>query len=229
MCKKKKLGPWIVLACVLAAGVHVVGCAQESFDNYKDFDTVVTAYDPEYADEFTSNATFAMPESVFDLSQFVDDPIEFKGEYEQELLDWVAQNMADLGYDRLEITGDPFEMQTEADVIVYIGAVAQENWTYGYYYNYWYGWYWYYPVSGVAINYDTGSVIMAMVDPDLVDEEDETVPVIWSAGLRGLLGYHSQSEVEALVDQAFKQSEYLRVGDPVPAKPGLGGPDAGLN
>lgn len=229
MCKMKKPGQWIVLACVLAAGAHVVGCAQESFDSYKDFDVVVTAYDSDYEAEFANNATFAMPEKVFDLSEFVDDPIELEGENEQQLLDWVAENMADLGYDRVEITGDPFEMQTEADVIVYIGAVAQENWAYGYYYNYWYGWYWYYPVSGVAINYDNGSVILAMVDPDLVDEEAETVPVVWSGGLRGLLGYRSLSDVKALVDQAFDQSAYLRVGDPVPAKPGLGGPDAGLN
>jgi hypothetical protein len=231
MCNMEKPRQWIGLVCVLIIGAWLAGCSRDSFSSYTDFDTVITAYHPDYEGEFAKNRTFAMPEEVFDLSDFVNDPIDLDPKYNQLVLDTVADNMAEFGYDRLAIEGDPFEMETEADVIVYVGAVAQEDWVYGTTYNYWYGWYWYYPVSGVSVNFDNGTIVIAMVDPDLAYEQEdrEILPVVWSGGLRGLLGYHSSSEIVAGVDKAFDQSQYLRVGDPVASKPGLGAPDAGSN
>jgi hypothetical protein len=232
VCNMKKPKKWIGLACVLIVGAGLVDCSRDSFSSYKDFDAVVTAYNTDYQDEFENNRTFAMPEEVFDLSDLADDPIDLNGKYNQLVLDRVADNMAELGYDRVPIAGDPFEMVTDADVIVYVGAVAQENWVYGSGYYCSYGWCWYYPVNGVAVNFDNGTIILTMVDPDLAEEVDAgnaNIPVVWSGGLRGLLGYHSPSEVEGGIDQAFDQSQYLRVGEAVPSKPGLGAPDAGTN
>ena len=156
---------WTWLVCALIVGAWLAGCSRESFSSYQDFDVVITAYDPEYLDEFENNRTFAMPEEVFDLSDLINDPIEREGKYDQRILNRVAINMAEMGYDRLEITGDPSEMNTEADVIVYVGAVAQENW--GYVTYYWYGYYWYYPPT-VKVNLDNGTIVFTMVDPDLV-------------------------------------------------------------
>jgi hypothetical protein len=222
----KKPRQWIGLVSVLIVGAWLTGCSRDSFSSYKDFDTVISVYDPEYEDEFENNRTFAMPEEVFDLSDVVNDPIEHDGKYDQQILDRVAENMAELGYHREVITGDPSEMNTDADVIVYVGAVAQEDW--GYVSYYWYGWYWYYPTT-VTVNFDNGTIVFTMVDPDLADEEAEVMPVIWSGALRGLLGYHSTSQVMSGIDQAFNQSPYLRVGPPVASEPGLGAPDAGSN
>ncbi|MCP4197946.1 MAG: DUF4136 domain-containing protein [Proteobacteria bacterium] len=82
------------------------------------------------------------------------------------------------------------------------------------------------------MNLDNGSIFMVMVDPDLAGQNeagDDEIPLVWSGGLKGLLGNNSRSDIESGINKAFTQSPYLRVGPAVPSKPGLGEPDAGTN
>ncbi|MCP4197945.1 MAG: DUF4136 domain-containing protein [Proteobacteria bacterium] len=134
----KKPRQWVGLACLLIAGAWLTGCSLDSLSP-DDFDAVVTIYRTDYLDDFEDNKTFAMPEKVFDLSDLMDDAIDIDVGNGQFVLDAVAENMAELGYDRVVITGDPLEMNTDADVIVYVGAVAQEAWAYGTGCYWWYG------------------------------------------------------------------------------------------
>ncbi len=73
----------------------------------------------------------------------------------------------------------------------------------------------------MPVNYPTGSFIITMGKPDEIeigDDGEEIIPVIWAAGLRGLISGSDTNKVrriERSIDQAFDQSPYLWVGDPI--------------
>jgi hypothetical protein len=92
-----------------------------------------------------------------------------------------------------------------------------------YYYD---DYYYYYPA--VYAEWETGSVLMALLNPKEIEPNVKHMPVVWAAGLRGFVDYYrTEGEISAAVAQAFAQSDYLRVSEPVPSEPGLEAPDAG--
>ena len=69
------------------------------------------------------------------------------------------------------------------------------------------GWYYPYPV---ATSYTSGTLVMTMVDPNM-ESADGRVRAIWTGAINGLLSdVYSSSRVENGVNQAFKQSPYLK-------------------
>lgn len=198
-----------LLTLLLGVGTLSQGCYRESFDYWTELDTVVTIREPDR--DFSEYRTFAMPEQVFDLSDRIEEPIEVTDEYDQDILDRIAENLADRGWTRV---GDV----DEADVLVLNGKVASEFSVY--YYYYWYYPYWiYYPPQTVQANYPVGTLNTIMVKPDeteLVDGLD-TVPAIWHANAFGVLDVSSTplQRIEGLIDQEYDQSTYLEVGDAV--------------
>jgi len=214
----RKLPP---LGAVLVIGLGLAGC-NDSLDENDDYNSVITLREP--GKDFTAYATFAMQEVVVDLSSRSDDPIELDHSIDDEILNAVAKQMAAKGYDRITDA-------TAADVHVVVGAVASNNWSwYGYYPWYGYGYdsyYWYYPPVAVPVNTPTGSVIVLMIDANEAEQGDGGItlaPVVWAASARGLLSSTSANATRAinLIDQMFDQSPYLKVGEPVDAKPGIG-------
>jgi hypothetical protein len=205
------------LSIWVGAATLLTGCYVNTFDEPADYDEIATVYDPDY--DFTHNKTYAMPERIFDLSNFVEDSVPMDFEHEDVILKEIADQMADLGYDRVADPRSP-----DADVVLAVGAVTEENWVYGYYY--YYDYYYYYPPVSVSVDYEVGTVIISMLNPKNVNEDMNTIPVVWVAGLRGFVDYYrSESEVQSAVAQAFKQSSYLKVGKPVKSEPGLEAPE----
>ncbi len=111
-----------------------------------------------------------------------------------------------------------------SDVVLLISVSSATNT--GIFYNpgWWGYWGWYpgwggsYPGYGMGYpggyplgySYSTGSVFMTMVDPSMIDTENETFGVVWLATINGLLkssGSTGGTRVSEGINQAFKQSE----------------------
>lgn len=211
-----------VFVCLAATG-----CYPGTFDSTEETDLVGTFFDE--GRDYSDAMTYAMPDEVYDLEDLdIDGVLEHDTQFDQLALDLVADNMADLGYERLDDPEDP-----DADRVMLVGVVVKNNWYiyypgWGYYPPYWGGgWGYWYPYP-VPVNYPSGSIIIAMISPDERDEEQQLVPVVWMAGLHGYVTSSETPEstrrrITYGINQAFSQSSYLRVGDPVDPGDGADG------
>ena len=144
--------------------------------------------------------------------------------YDQQILEAIRRNMDALGYEELErSSSDP------PDVLLEVGSIAANNWVayttypwWGYYYGWWggyYGWYLYYPYypATTVVNYPTGTIFMQLVSVKDADPVNERLPVAWTGVVRGITDYsdvNPVTRINTLIDQAFTQSPYLKVGSP---------------
>ncbi len=209
---------------VFAMALALNSCGLDSgFNSVADFDVVVTIYDDEA--DFGALQTYAMPDSVAHL-EFIEgrsgDGARVTRTYDQAILDEVAGNLEAAGYVRED---DP---ETNGADFVVLVSVTSTDWllwsSYGWY-DYW-GWYpgWDYwggypgygygypPCYGCATvnEFSTGSVIIDMLD--VANADEEIMPIIWTAGINGLLEGTTSSIERRIVDnieQAFEQSPYL--------------------
>jgi hypothetical protein len=190
---------------IIAASLILCSCGLDSgFNSIADFDVIVTIYD-EGAD-FGDFETYAMPDSVAYLGGDSGGSGRSRDEgiYDQLILDELAANLEG------------------ADVVVLAG-VTSTDWEVWISYP-WYDWgYWgdysgysyYYPPChgcGGSYTFTTGSLLVIMEDRNDADPDEETIPVIWAAGMNGLLeGSTSsiRSRIADGIEQAFAQSSYL--------------------
>jgi hypothetical protein len=178
---------------------------------------LVTTFFDQNAD-FGAIRTFAMPDEVIERegSQPIDQAAK------DLILREVIRNMAALGYQR--------ELQPEtngADVVVLVTAnqtTTRETWvSYPWWggWGFWPGWGgwccfgpgwgWSYPWVA-TVQYTTGSVFIDMVDPNKADQGTSVIPVVWGAGIDGLVsGSPDNSRIVSTIGQAFRQSPYLGV------------------
>jgi hypothetical protein len=199
---------------IVAAALVLCSCGLDSgFNSIADFDVTVTLYDDQF--EFGDIQTYAMPDTVAHLG--ADDGSSVDTTYDQLILDELAYWFGEMGYVREE---DP--EANGADVVVLAGVTSTE-WEVWISYP-WYDWgYWgdysgysyYYPPCpgcGGSYKFTTGSLLVIMEDRNAADEDEETIPVIWAAGMNGLLEGSAVSIGNRIVDgieQAFVQSPYL--------------------
>ena len=142
-----------------------------------------------------------MPDSVVQIG----DGEEVSGEFDQQILDRIKQNLLTLGY--IEEV-DP----QDADVHV-VPFKTNTTWVSGG--CYWY-WSWWYPYPGycypVAYTYSTGSIVIAMTDPGNTAVEN----ALWTAAINGLISGSGAADISNRInnniDQAFIQSPYLGEG-----------------
>jgi hypothetical protein len=200
--------------CALAAMVVLLTqCYPEGPDYIDQYDLVYSNYDPDY--DFTARKTFAMPDKILKID---DDLINGTGinyvniAYSSLMLAKIRQNMLDNGWNEVGIADRP-------DVLIAPSAFELTTYYYydwGYYYDWWYGGYypgggWYYPYP-VVEGYSTGSLVVAMVDPNDISANDKA-RVTWVFVINGLLeGSTSNFNARMTkgINQAFEQSQYLK-------------------
>ncbi|QQS50525.1 MAG: DUF4136 domain-containing protein [Bacteroidota bacterium] len=210
----KKILPISSLAVLLTL---MVGCYPGGPEYYSDLDIVITDYKAEYWSS-SEPATYYMPDSLNWIFDKIDEDnnIDLPRGSDAFILGLVASNMASAGYLRV----DTFNINNPTDVVVFVQALAIDNTYVGWYpgYPYWgYGGYWggYYPYYGypVTYSYSTGTVLIEMVDGPTIDIEKGLLPIVWLAGIDGLLRESTASNQEYIakgINQAFKQSPYLK-------------------
>ena len=197
----------------------------------EDLDIAATIYDKAYYDgpegsvnKFENLITFTVADTIVHIVESgTEDNIS--RQYDDFVLEQVRLNMLKLGF--VEETNPEIN---SADVTVTVSALSSEHEVYTWY-PYW-GWYWGYPYKSTAAqkstgtysyyypwypyssyySYQSGSVLMEMVDVARINPDVEAIPVIWAGILNGVLESSESGVKNRLskgIDQCFIQSPYL--------------------
>jgi len=190
---------------ILVLALSLASCYPGGIEYYEDTDVVYTDYEVDY--DFLSMSTYSMPDNVVRISGNIiegEDPEFIKEPYNTQIINRIAENMADLGWTRVD---DP----ADADLVLF--PASWTNTTIYYWYDYWCwyypyycGWGWGYPSGGVS-SYTTGTLVMTLV----ADGEEYVEPSrVWTGAVNGLLsGANNINRIYKGIDQTFEQSPYL--------------------
>jgi hypothetical protein len=184
------------------------GCYPGDIDDVEELDTVSTFFAQN--SDFASVHTFALIDSVVPIPEDETIPVSLSA----AVLNTTRENLTALGW--TELTG---AASRNADVVV-ATAVSSITYVYQDWYAYWgwwpywdaswagWGWYWPYPVTYV---YDIGTVSVTMVEQRAARADEQLIPVIWQAFVRGVAQTTGDNAARAAggIDQAFAQSDYL--------------------
>jgi hypothetical protein len=217
---KKGITKWhLVIFVLIASSLIVVSCYRDYGLSVTDYDTIVTVYDKNF--NYKVNKNFAMPDTVLHLlGENEEDNIS--RQYDDLMLSTVATNMTNYGYTRV-----PFDTTQAAPDLVVLVSVASQTWrgyTWSPGWGYWGGWGWwgwgpgyggYYPGYAVPYEFETGTIIIELLDPDEENPNNQTeAQIIWNGGINGLLAnttVGTSSRISTNIDNAYKQSPYLNV------------------
>ncbi len=213
---------------VLLAGALVVlglgiACYPGSIENVQETDVIVTRRDT--SANFASFLLYAMPDTVVQINDTAEGAVELPHDNDSLIVALVEQNLAALGYVRVNIPDPPAQPSPDSVPSFYllVSAAAYNvsyytyypGWGYwgwwpgwGYYPGYGPGWGWGYPGYIGKTSFDQGTLFMDFVEPTTQD----TIPVLWTGALRGILTGSGAAMRTRLVDgihQAFIQSPYL--------------------
>ena len=218
----------ILAGAVVVLGL-VVACYPGSIENVQETDVVVTRRDT--SANFASFLLYAMPDTVVQINDTAEGSVELSHEFDGLMIATVEQNMAALGYVRVDIPDDPNDLPQDSvpDLLVLVTMVGVDNsyyvwypgWGYwdwwpgwGYWPGYGPGWGWGYPGYVGRVTYETGTVFVDMIDPNdpTPGVEPPEIPVVWTGALRGILSGGAATAATRIVNglnQAFDQSPYL--------------------
>jgi hypothetical protein len=194
----KLIAGWVLALAPLAG----LGCYPNRYDS-SNYDSVSTLRDTTAA--FGTATTFALADSVIHLVP-PGQSDELTRIYDQQILDRIRTNMTAAGY---------VEVANPAAANLNMMTLATSSTYYGYYWDSWcgyYGWWYpygcYYPGYWYTYEYTVGTVLIGMTDLRVVTNNKS--PLIWFAGLSGLVGQGvTPARLTAAIDQAFAQSPYI--------------------
>jgi hypothetical protein len=202
----KKRSKWIAGLAVLV--VLIGGCYPQGPDFIEDLDIVVTRFEDGY--NFSAKQTYARPDKIVKVTgdrREGEDPEYIPDVVATPILAAMDKNMTALGYTKVDVSANPDLLLTPA---------SWETTTISYYYDYWYWWYGgYYPYYGwgypaYVSSYTTGTLFMALVDPDVISANGNPIRQ-WSGAANGILTYtYDATRITRAVDKAFAQSPYLK-------------------
>jgi hypothetical protein len=200
------------------------GCYPGGGSISDDYTIVRTQYDTDY--DFGSKKTYYMPDTMAFSTNVDEDLIDADelDKYEAVFLNAVERNMDLRGYERVTDTNEI--IANGVDLVVFPGAILSENtgsvWWPGY--GWWGGYYppgwgwgggWYYPPGWGGYwsyySYTSGSAIINLADYDSYDDTDgELIYIEWDVLINGLFQGVNVNKIDALVNQAFQQSKYIK-------------------
>ncbi len=212
---------WSALPAFAGILLGLMSCYPDNPTSVTDLDIVITTHDDTVS--FSSFRTYAVLDSVvhIDLEDNANDSLLTR-ENDALILARVAANMETMGYVE---EMDP--INNVPDVLLLVGALAVTKDAYrSYSWWPWYGWGYYpgYPCCGPGygwgypwgpvstVQYAVGTLVITMMDPSRPSNGVDTAPVLWVAGINGLLKGSTSSittRITTSIDQAFDQSPYL--------------------
>jgi len=201
-----------LIALVLLAAA--MSCYPDQITSTTQLASVTTLVDSQTA--LRTAHTFALPDTIIHSRQ----PggvsvITHKGDAEI-----IAQIRAGLvGFGWQEITD---VAARRPDVVVLTAVLEQTNtgvaysdwwanwgWWPGWPVGYGPDWAWASPVNAIAFTYQTGTLLITMLDIQHGNVSTRRVPLLWAAGVSGVLTASSFNGALTGIDQAFSQSPYL--------------------
>jgi hypothetical protein len=188
----------------------LASCYPQGPDYADDTDVVYTTYDQKY--KFSDADKYARPDKiVMDVKIDDGDTIYeyMPDKFATPIFKAIDDNMTNLGYTRVPISASP-------DLLLTPAAISSTTYFYSYWYDWWYGgwyggWGWYYPPYYTVSSYTTGSIIIAMADPNqAANSPINKSQTVWVLAGNGLVSYaYDISRVTDAINQGFKQSPYL--------------------
>ncbi len=205
-----------VLACLLVA-CALGSCEKDPDMSELDSDfAVYTQYDPDF--DFSQATTFYLPDSILTAGEGLKREY-WKDENAQTLVDQVAQELTRRGYvrsndkDAADVGVQMTYVETTVNMVGFVGGYWDGWWSSGFWGPYWGGgWYMPFPIS---YQYDTGSIVLEMVDlasADAGDPSRNQLPIVWRASSEGYLSSSSRVNmtlVQRAIEQSFDQSSYI--------------------
>ncbi len=198
----------LIALLLIGAQFALWGCYLEGPEYTEELDLVLSNYDNEY--DFAAKGTYSIPDKIVKVTGDATAPPEYiKDLYGVPILAEINAQMNALGWTKVDVNSNP-------DIQLMPAAWTTTTIVGGYwggYYCWWYPYYcgggWYYPYTPVS-SYSTGTLLMTMVDPSK-ESTDGSVRVVWTSAMNGLLsGTYEIDRVKSGIDQAFKQSPYLK-------------------
>jgi hypothetical protein len=184
------------------------GCYPDGPDYVEEMDVVLTKHNDTY--DFVSKGTYAMPDKIVKITGSAvegDEPTFVPDITGDKILARIDENMRMYGWIKVDVSENP-------DLL--LAPAAWETTTVYYYYDYWYWWYGgYYPYWGYYppvsySSYTTGTLLMTLIDPDILETSGNPVKQ-WSGAINGIMtGAYDASRVNAAIDKAFTTSPYLK-------------------
>lgn len=199
-----------ILFCIVAA----VGCYPDQIMSLSQLSSVTTLVDSQAP--LRQARTFALPDTIIH-------PEEAQGaavighDGDPQILARIREGF--LGFGWHEIT----DVVAERPDVVVLTAVLEKTNTGVAYLDWWGGWGWWpgwpvgygpawgwgYPANAVTFEYETGTLVVTMLDIQHGDTSAKRVPLLWAAAVNGVLTKSSLEGALAGIDQAFAQSPYL--------------------
>ncbi len=184
---------------VIAVAISFAGILSSCYYDYgidpNDSNIVVTLYDNTY--DFSSVTKYILSDTVKKIGS-----ASITSAFDNLILTTVATNLNNLGWT---------STTTEGPGVVRVGTgITTSTYTVDYNDYYWYGggYYWGYPYYGYdyTYSYTTGTIIIAIADPNNVSGDQQ--PVEWSGFLNGVTGQtNPNSLITSGINQAFSQSQ----------------------
>ena len=206
-----------VLGAVAALAIAtVVACYPGEPTNIGELDMVATVYDTAF--NYQTNRTFFQFDSVFHLRDTANpaDTVSISRQFDQQMINLVKTNMRNLGY----IDSAP-SATFQPDVYTAISITASRNYQAYTFYPWWgypgFGWPccvggpgWGWPTTVVS-SYRVGTIFIDIIDVDQSIAKD-TIDVIWNGAINGPFeGSVTMERIDRTFNQAFAQSQYLKL------------------
>ena len=159
--------------------------------------------------------TFALPDTIIHAMAIGAGVIGHTGD--DKILAQIRSGLLAFGW--REIT----DVRAERPDVVVLTAVLEQTNTGVAYTDWWSAWGWWpgwpvsygpdwswgYPVNAVTFTYQTGTLVITMLDVAHGNTGARRVPLLWAAGVDGVLTQSSLDGALKGIDQAFSQSPYL--------------------
>lgn len=191
------------------------GCYPGGPDYIEEMDVALSKHNPDY--DFTAKSTYARPDFIVKITGNLvegEEPDYIPAATAQKILAMIDDNMADLGWQKVEVSANP-------DLVLL--PASWETTTIYYWYDYWYGWWGgYYPGWGWGgyypgyyppvywSSYTTGTLVMGLVDKNILGANGNPVTQ-WTGAVSGIMtSSFSESRVRTAIDNVFAQSPYLK-------------------
>lgn len=207
----------LLIVCAVT-GLLLASCEKDpDFDKMSSDLTVYTDYDQKTT-FMGENKTYFIPDSIYSPSSVTNERW-LKGKTAETIVGQIVKNLNAKGYTR--ITDE--KKKDDADFGVQVTLVNKNTqvtgivggydswWGYGFWGGLWNGYYYpsWYPVT---YSYNTGSLVMEMVD--LQAKDSKKLPIVWRANCKGLFSGNASIDTQLIqrsVDQAFNQPPFASV------------------
>jgi len=200
---------------VAALSIAAVACYPDQIINsVQELASITTVVDTEPPQPLRSARTFALIDTIIHPARSLGSGL-IGHDGDDEILARIRRRFIDDGW--REITNVPAQ---RPDVVVLTTIFEQVNTGvfYGDWWSnwgYWPGWPtgygadWGWGVPGVEFVYESGTLLITMLDIRNGDPLRKRVPVLWAAGIQGVVTTTALQGALVGIDQAFVQSPYL--------------------